>query len=397
MSYAAAIPVLQREWGMSGAQAGAVASGLQIGYAASLVICSSLADRVSARSVYIGSLFATAVCAMAFALLARGFFSALVLNTIVGVSLGGGYTTCVMILADQYAPSSRGMAVGWFVAATSCGYALSLAVSGAALPVGGYQLSFLLTCLGPVLGWVLAWVTLRHTRVAVAPRGQGQRFSREVLGNRRAMLLIWGYTAHNWELQGMWSWTPAFMAACLTLAGSSVAGSAGWAAHMTALFHVMGLLACFTMGGLSDRMGRARVILCLAAISGVCSLVFGWTVGWPLAVVIVIGTIYAFSSLGDSPVLSAALTESVESAYLGAALGLRSLLGFGAAAVSPLVFGAILDWTNPSRGLGQGQYMVWGWAFSALGLGGLGAVWAAHRYNILARESRDQRSREGAP
>ncbi len=386
MSYAAAIPVLQREWGMSGAQAGAISSGFQLGYAVSLVACSSLADRVSPRSVYLWSLFAAGVSALAFAFLAGAFYSALVLYTIVGVSLGGTYTTGVMIIADQFSPKSRGMAVGSFIASTSCGYACSLALSGLALPLGGYRLSFVLTCSGPLLGWILAWITLRGTRVAAAGRREGDRFAREVLRNKQAMLLIWGYTFHNWELQGMWTWTPAFLAACLAAGGAGEIRAAGSGAQMTSLFHLMGLVASFSMGTLSDRLGRRAVMLAMAGASAACSFLFGWTIGLPLALVLILGAIYAFSSLGDSPVMSAALTESVKPSYLGAALGLRSLVGFGAAAAAPLVFGAILDWTNPPTH-GQGAYSTWGWAFVSLGLGGLGATWAASRFGRIGKGS----------
>ena len=134
MSYAAALPVLQREWSMSGAQAGAVAGGFQIGYAVSLVFFSSLADRVSPKRIYLWSMFAAGLSALGFAFFARDFASALAFHTALGVSLGGTYTTGVMILAEQYDARSRGMAVGVFIASTSCGYALSLLISGAALP-----------------------------------------------------------------------------------------------------------------------------------------------------------------------------------------------------------------------------------------------------------------------
>lgn len=384
MSYAAALPVLQREWSMSGAQAGAVAGGFQIGYALSLVFFSSLADRVSPKRIYLWSMFAAGLSALGFAIFARDFISALVLHTMVGVSLGGTYTTGVMILADQYDARSRGMAVGVFIASTSCGYAVSLLISGVALPAGGYRLSFLLTCLGPLLGWAVAWWTLRSTVVPAARRRKGQRFTREVLAHRPTMLLIWGYVFHNWELLGMWAWTPAFLAACLALAGSTHTDAAGSGAFMTALFHGVGLLASFSMGALSDRVDRTAVMLALAAISMSCSFVFGWAVSWHLAWVIGIGMVYAFSSLGDSPILSTALTETVNSAYLGAALGLRSLLGFGAAALAPMVFGLILDWTNPLAG-DQRLYADWGWAFSILGVGGAGAVWAAWRFRKAHR------------
>jgi MFS family permease len=385
MSYAAALSVLQREWGMSAAQAGVIASGFQIGYAVSLVVCSSVADRISPKRLYLWSLFAAGVFSLIFAVFARGFTSALILHTIVGISLGGTYTTGVMIIADQYVARHRGMAVGFFIASTSCGYAFSLAISGVAIPVGGYKLSFLLTCFGPMLGWFLAWVTLRRTAVPAPGRRKEQRFTREVLGNRPAMLLIWGYTCHNWELLGMWSWTPAFLAACLALTGSTEVSAAGYGAYITASFHFVGLLASFSMGTLSDRMDRARILLALAAASMACSFLFGWSAGWPLVLVVGIGLVYAFTALGDSPILSAALTEEVDAAYLGAALGFRSLVGFGAGAVAPVAFGAVLDWTNPMIH-GQRVYADWGWAFSVLGLGGAGAVWAALRFGRSRRQ-----------
>ena len=379
MTYAGALSVLRQEWAMSAAQAGAIASGFQVGYALSLVVFSSVADRISPKKIYLWSMFAAGISSLGFALLARDFTSALVLHTVVGISLGGTYTTGVMIIADQYAVQSRGMAVGYFIASTSCGYACSLAISGVALPLGGYRLSFLLTCLGPLVGWLLAWMTLRTTLAPTAVRQKGKRFIQEVLRNRPAMLLIWGYTFHSWELLGMWSWTPAFLAACLGLAGAEGLKAAGSGAYIAAFFHAVGLLASLSMGTLSDRLGRGRVMLALASISMACSFLFGWSIGWPLVFVIAMGVIYAFSGLGDSPILSTAVTEVVDPAYLGSALGLRSLLGFGAGAVSPLAFGAVLDWSNPMID-GQRLYSSWGWAFGLLGLGGLGAVWAIRRF-----------------
>ncbi len=384
MTYAGALSVLRREWAMSAAQAGAIVTGFQVGYAVSLAVFSSIADRVSPKKVYLWSMFAAGISSLGFAFLARDFTSALILHTVVGITLGGTYTTGVMIIADQYAVQSRGMAVGYFIASTSCGYACSLAISGVALPLGGYRLSFLLTCLGPLVGWLLARMTLRTTLVPTAVRQKGKRFTQEVVRNRPAMLLIWGYTFHSWELSGMWSWTPAFLAACLGLAGAEGLKAAGSGAQIAAFFHAVGLLASLSMGTLSDRLGRGRVMLTLASISMACSYLFGWSIGWPLVLVIVIGVIYAFSALGDSPIFSAALTEVVDTAYLGSALGLRSLVGFSAAAVSPLAFGVVLDWTNPMID-GQRLYSTWGWAFSMLGLGGLGAVWATRRFGKIRK------------
>jgi len=196
-----------------------------------------------------------------------------------------------------------------------------------------------------------------------------------VLSNKPAMLLISAYTCHAWEVLGMWAWAPAFLTACLVQRGAGGLDAAGLGAYLVAIFHMAGIVASLSMGSLSDRLGRASVIMVLAGISSLCSLVFGWSIGWPFWVVMTLGLLYSFSTLGDSPVLSAALTEVVTPSYLGAAFGIRSILGFGAGALSPVVFGAILDITNP----GQQGYSTWGWAFVSLGIPGFGAVWAARR------------------
>ena len=370
MTYAATLSVLRDEWGMSATAAGSISTGFQLGYAVSLVFFSSLADRVGARRVFLGSAWVSAVFALAWALWARSYLSGLVLYTLVALSQGGTYTTAIMLFADRYPPERRGAAVGWLIASSSAGYALSLLVSGSALAWGGYPLSFFASACGPVLGVVVLWQALRATPNVLHPRREGARFGTAVLRNRPAIRLILGYTFHSWELLGMWAWTPAFVAAVFAVSGAGSVRAAELASYVSAAFHVMGLVASSSMGRLSDGLGRRIVLVGLAATSAVCSLAFGWLIGLPVAVIAAVGAVYGFTALGDSPVLSTALTETVGPAHLGAALALRSFLGFGAGAVAPIVFGRILDLTNA-----PGPFpTTWGWAFVSLGLGGLAAA-----------------------
>jgi MFS family permease len=386
MVYAAAIPILQREWEMSAARAGTISSGYQIGYAVSLLVISTLADRMGARLLYIGSAIGGAVFTTAFALLARGYLSAQILYTLVALAIGGSYTTGLILITERYAPDRRGMATGFYIASSSLGYVVSLALSGLTIPLGGYQLSFYVTCIATIVGGALSWITLAKTHETVAARQKQQSFTKEVLRNRPAVLLITAYTIHCWELLGMWAWTPAFMTACLVQQGAGSLDAAGLGAYVTAGFHLAGLVASFSMGLLSDRVGRARVIMVLAGISTLCSLSFGWTIGLPFLFILAIGVVYSFTSLGDSPVLSAGLTEVVTASYLGSAFGLRSLFGFGAGAISPVVFGAVLDWTNP-HGPGQPYDSSWGWAFVILGLPGFGAIWSVRSLQKLENKA----------
>ena len=375
MTYAAALPLLRTEWDMSGTAAGSIATASQLAYAGSLMFFSWLADRIGARRVFLASGVATAVATAAFALAARSYVSGLVLYSLVSLTSGGTYTTMIMLFADRYPPERRGAAVGWFIASGSLGYAISLALTGVALPHGGYPLAFFLTAMGSVIGIAVAAFALRDTANIVHPRRAGQAFGTEVLKNRETMLLIAGYTAHSWELLGMWAWAPAFLAASFALSGSQALESAQLGAYGAAAFNVMGLLASWSMGRLSDDLGRRTVLIGCAGISTLCSFAWGFMVTWPALAVLVVGAIYSFCALGDSPVLSAAVTETVSPAYLGAALAVRSLLGFGAGAIAPLVFGMILDATNPERATAA----AWGWPFVTLGIGGLIATLCAWR------------------
>ena len=53
IAFAATLPVLQREWQLTGTAAGSIASAFQIAYALSLMGCSAVADRVGARRVFL--------------------------------------------------------------------------------------------------------------------------------------------------------------------------------------------------------------------------------------------------------------------------------------------------------------------------------------------------------
>jgi MFS family permease len=374
MTYAACLPVLRVEWNMSATAAGSVSTGFQFGYALSLMVFSSLADRIGARRVFLLSSALSAATSLMFALFARSYLSGLLLYTLVALSLGGTYTTAIMLLSDRYGPERRGGAVGWLIASSSLGYAFSLLISGVMLPRGGYPLAFLATGAGPVIGVLLVWLVLRTTPNVIHPRGHGLRFGTEVLRNPQAMRLIVGYMFHSWEALGMWSWAPAFLTASLAFSGALGVRAVSLGAYMSASFHIMGLVASSSMGGLSDRLGRRALLVGLAGISAVCSFTFGWLLAWPAALVVTIGAIYGFTAIGDSPVLSTALTESVKPAYLGSALALRSFVGFGAGAIAPLAFGVVLDATNTVGSTPTN----WGWAFAVLGGGGLIATLCAY-------------------
>jgi MFS family permease len=386
MVYAASLPVLMDEWDMNAAQAGTVAGAFMLSYAFSLVLSAWLAERFGARNVFMWSAWSSGVTAIAFGFLARDYVSAVLLHALAAATQGGVYTPAIMLFADRYAPEVRGRAVGMLIASTSIGYALSLLAAGVLLGIGGYRLAFAVCGVLPMLGAVLSAMALRGTPNVIHARSHGESSLRAMLRNRDGVRLIVGYTGHSWELLGMWQWLPAFLAASLALAGDSAGEAAALGAGFTAAMHICGSFASSTMGGLSDRLGRRTVLLALAVLGAAFSLALGWMIALPFWALVLLALGYGFVAVGDSPVLSTALTEAMPSAHLGTALATRSILGFGGGAIAPVVFGIVLDATASAS-----PQVSWGLAFASLGVGGVVAAWFAARLGVRSHTGEPRR------
>ena len=283
-----------------------------------------------------------------------------------------------MMLTDRYEPARRGAAIGYLIASTSIGYAFSLLLSGLALAWGDYRTAFILTGCVPLLGLLVIWPVLRQTENVIHVRVSTFSLKKLLLANKNITYLTAGYVAHSWELLGMWAWTPAFLVGAVAISGSGDANAAV-GPYLVALMHGIGAMASMTMGRLSDRSGRRSVLIAVAAAGTGMSFIFGWLITFPLTLLVVLGVIYYCLAIGDSAVLSTAISEATPAGHLGDALAARSLLGFGAGAISPVVFGWVLDVLHP---LGN-ETVQWGTAFVVLGLGGLLATWYGWRYREI--------------
>ncbi len=372
-AYAGTLPFLQREWGMSGSDAGALAFSWQLAFAASLVLFSWITDRVGPRRVFVVSSWATTVAVALIPLLADGCGAGLLLFSLLALVSGGTYTPGLVLLARRVPSSRRGLAIGWFLAAASLGYALALLIIGSIAPAAGWRGALFVLAGLSALSATVATVALPSDPPLAAARPALSSMARGVVRNRPALLITAGYTFHAWELLGMWTWTPAFLAAVLVTRGEGESAM-GAGVALVASFHLVGLIANAAAGRLSDRWGRTAVILAMLGVSAACSFIFGWLFTAPLVVVIVVGLVYAFAAIADSPVLSTGFTELIEPPVLGAWFAIRSLAGFGAGAAAAWLFGVILDLSNPGTRIGE--YSVWGWAYSALGVGALVALGA---------------------
>jgi MFS family permease len=368
-AFSAILPVVQGEWELSHSQAGYILAGFQFGYVFSSLLLGFISDRISSRVLFISSSLASGLSTLLFAFAAHDYLTALFLRIVAGACLGGTYLQGVKILTHVYPPQRRGETLGTFVGALVLGSAMPLGYAGFLINHVGWRGAIVVVGAVALLAALAAALCPTTPALASVPTAK-PHYGRHLLRNPTAMLVIFSYTGHMWELYGMKGWLSPFLVDCFVARGygRSIALSQGGV--LAAVILGLGALGTWAGGVVSDHLGRGSTIGGILAISLLCSLAFGWLLGAPLWLVGLLGMAYGIFVAADSPVFTTSLTEVVPPETLGGALGLQSLIGFGVTVISQATFGLILDATNaPASALGYTPR--WGWAFASLSLGAL--------------------------
>ncbi len=369
INYSAILPIVRAEWGMNNTRAGMVISVYQLGYIASGVILSALTDRFNTRNIFIFSAFWSAAANLLFALYAHDFTSAMILRALTGIGMGGTYMPGLKLVSERFEPHERGRAIGIYVGSLVLGASLSLAITGWLTDMTGWRMAFMFCSGGVALGALLSFrVFNNYIPVTHATTTGG--FTSEVVRNRPALLMILGYAAHMWEMYGMRSWLAPFMTAAFIGWGVETGRATGYAATVAAIMVGIGAFSTAITGTISDRFGRTATVTLVMLSSALLSFTFGWLINTSIWLTLLVGLIYGYLIVAESPVFSTGLTELVAPAYLGAAMGMQSLIGYTMGMISPTVFGWALDTFKGWQPL-PGINGEWGIAFGCLGLGAL--------------------------
>lgn len=369
INYSAVLPLVKDEWGMNNTMAGSIFSVYQLGYIASGVILSAMTDRINTRNIFLISILWSGAANLLFALFAHDYLSGLLLRGLTGIGMGGTYMPGLKLVAERFKPSERGRAVGIYVGALMLGASLSLAVTGAVASRFGWRAAFVACSAGVLIGFLLSIPVFRDYRPSVHPKA-ASGFKGEIVRNRPALLMIFGYGSHMWEMYGMRSWLSPFLAASFVGYGLSRGQATGYAATAAAVIIGVGTFSTAITGTLSDRWGRTRTIAVVMTLSACISLTFGWLINVSIVATLAVGLAYGYLVSAESPVFSTGLTELVAPAYLGAAMGMQSLVGYSLATISPTVFGWALDLFRGWQPL-PGVTGEWGIGFATAGVGAL--------------------------
>ncbi len=378
-TYAALLPELRDLWRLSNVEAGVIGGMFFGGYIGTVSLWTALTDRMDGRKVYlVGSLLAAAGGA-GFAWLADGFASAVLCQVVLGVGVAATYMPGLRLLSDRISGPYQSRYISFYTSFFGIGTALSLAIAGLVAPAFGWRNAFLISAAGPLAAGVLVFTMME----GISPQGKKIAFSlhtlfpvnswKKVLADRASAGYTLGYAAHCLELFGSRGWMVAFLGYAAALhAGDSFP----WpAAVIAAAVNLLAVPASILGNEAALRVGRRRWILVVMTASGSCGLLLAAGAPWHWAAVLAVLVVYSMLVMAESGTLTAGLVAAAPAELRGAAMGLYSLVGFGAGMLGPVVFGAALDAAGGAR-----SAVAWIVAYAAIGTGCLAAPVVARAF-----------------
>ena len=220
------LPLFFDLWSLSGSEAGWINGLYFAAYMAAVPFLVGLTDRIDARKVYLASTILVALSLVAFAFLAEGFWSALLIRMMAGAGLAGTYMPGLKALTDRVPEEQNARAVAFYTASFSVGTALSFLAVGYLETFFGWQWGIAVLAAGPLAAlFIVLFLVSPKTPAKDMVPASGLLDFRPVLRNRQAFSYILAYAAHSWKIFAMRSWIVAFLVFAQALVPADATGA----------------------------------------------------------------------------------------------------------------------------------------------------------------------------
>jgi MFS family permease len=208
----ALLPQFIETWSLTNTQAGWLAGIMSAGYMLAVVPLVSLTDRQPARVIYLASSALNALSCFGIAL-CDSLLPALGFRAAAGIALAGMYMPGLQALTEGVEGTVRARIAAWYTSSFTIGASLSFLL-GRIGTLWGWRSAFILAGIVSTAGVLIAWAALPRADLAVAKQPRPVLDIRPVLGNRDALVLIFGYAAAIWGSVGLRQWIVVFLAFC---------------------------------------------------------------------------------------------------------------------------------------------------------------------------------------
>lgn len=341
MIYSMVMTAVLAEFGISKTMGGVLGSLTLAASAVGGVLFGTIADRRGRRAGIIGSVLTYSVFTAACGL-AQTVWQLAIFRFLLGLGMGGAWTTGAALVSESWPDRHRGKAVGVMQSAWAIGYGSAAVASAIVLPRYGWRPMFFIGVL-PVLSAV--WVHLfveepqiwkdSHERGAAHAGSLAVIFTEPYRRVTTAMIVLsfctlYAYWAFNF-------WVPAYLS--LPVDQRGVGLSTNVVAALLVTMNVGGWCGYVLYGYVSDRFGRRRSFVSYLIASAV--LVGAYGRARSAFLLLALGPVVAFFSTGYFSGFGAIIAELYPTSVRAAATGFTFNIGRIGSAAAPLLIASL--------------------------------------------------------
>ena len=368
MLYAFALGAIQREFGLTSAEAGALASVTLVASAFGGIMFGVLADRIGRAKALMYSilLYSTFTALTATA----GTVAELVLwRGLVGIGMGGEWSAGSVLVSETWPPEHRGKAIGIMQSGWAIGYIFAAILAAAILPAFGWRVLFMLGILPAIF---ILWIRRNVPEPEIwlkeraLPGRKDDVLFHQIVQIFRSPLVRKTFSATIistcvlFAYWGLFTWMPSFLSRPLEQggAGLGIVKSSTWIIPM----QIGAFGGYISFGFFADRFGRRPVFLSFLIAAAVLVPVYGQLAQHDI-LLLFLGPLIGFFGHGYFSVFGVMLAELFPTHVRGTAQGLTYNIGRAFSALAPFTIGALAD----EHGIGSALALTS--AFFLLGAG----------------------------
>jgi MFS family permease len=341
MLYSLVLSHLMRDLGMGKGTAGALNSLTLLASALGGIVFGFVADRVGRTRALMVSILVYSVASGACGL-SRTIVQLAICRFILGLGMGGEWTTGAALIAETWRPEHRGKALGLMQSTWAIGEMLAIGVVALVLPSLGWRAVFFVGVLPAVIVfWIRRrvpeseiWLRQRHSTSAGSLRILWRPDLRRngIVATAMNACAMFGY----W---GLFTWIPAYLSLPVEQGGRGLD-----LMKTTTWLLIMGIgkwLGYALFGFFADSVGRRRTYVTYLIVAAALVPLFG--VARTPAWLLLLGPLVAFFGTGYFSGFSAIVSELFPTEIRATAMGLTYNIGRGLSAAAPAVVGLLAD------------------------------------------------------
>jgi MFS family permease len=338
--YVFCLTTIMKEWNLNPASAGFMVTVTLFASSFGGMLFGAIADRIGRKKALMMTVLLFSVCS-GLSGLAQNLTQLAIARTILGLGMGGEWSTGALLVAETWPKEHRGKAMGVMQSGWALGYILASIAAIFILPQFGWRAMFFL---GVIPALFTVWVRTKVEEPEIwlkskndnkdAHKGsfveifKGDLLRKTVCSTIISSIVMFAY----W---GLFSWLPGFLSSPVAKggAGLSMVKAPMWMIPtMTGAF-----FGYISFGVIADRFGRRPTFAAYLAISAVLVYLYGHT--RDTTQLMILGPLVGFFGSGYFAAFGAFISELFPTRTRGSAIGFCYNTGRMMSAFAPTVIG----------------------------------------------------------